>query len=290
MDDNAEVPAITEATLDASGAERGRVALADGGSVAFEVMGRAHGGTAALLLRPLGGSTAMWGEFRDALARRLTVVAFDPRGVGRSSDAPTGATTRDMARDAVAVLDALRVDVAHVFGISLGAMVATWLAVDAPARVARLCLASAGPTGLALTASGVERGVVMAASLLAPDDEVVARLAEAVLSREVRARDDGPVEAVEDAAEGEPARRAEVVKLALAAACHDAREALPEVTAPTLVLAGDRDELIGAEPPAALAAAIAGARFEVVAGAGHDLTLEQPAETARRVGDFFLGG
>jgi 3-oxoadipate enol-lactonase len=275
MGDDAPTPA-------ASASER--VALPDGGHVAVEVTGDSRAGTPALLLRPLGGSTAMWGAFRDALGRRMTVVAFDPRGVGGSSDAPAGASTRDMARDAVAVLDALGVDVAHVFGISLGAMVATWLAIDAPERVARLCLASAGPVGFALSASGLGRGVAMATTLLAPDDEVVGRLAEAVLSRGVRERDGGPVAAVEAAAEGEPARRVEVVKLALAAARHDARDALPRVAAPTLVLAGDRDELIGSEPPAALAAAIEGARLEVIADAGHDVTLERPAAAARAVG------
>lgn len=146
-----------------SAADRsGVVALPDGAHLAHEEHGARHNGVPVLLLRPLVGAMALWGGFLDALASRLRVIAFDPRGTGASSDAPADATTRDLARDPVALLDALGEPAAHVFGISFGAMVATWLAIDAPERVARLCLASAGPTGFALTASGLARGISMA--------------------------------------------------------------------------------------------------------------------------------
>lgn len=266
---------------------RGVATLPDGGSLAYEVHGLEHGGTAALLLRPLVGAIGLWGAFLEVLAARMRVVVFDPRGTGASSEAPVDATTRDFARDAVAVLDAAGEPVAHVFGISFGAMVATWLAVDAPGRVARLCLASAGPTGVALSASGVARGVAMVASLAAPGDPGAA-LAGAVLSREVREGEPETVAAVESAAAEAPTERVEVVKHALAAARHDAREVLPAIAARTLVLVGDRDELLGDGPPRELAAAIPGAVLEVIGDAGHDLTLEQPERTAERVAAFFL--
>ena len=223
------------------------------------------------------------------LARRLCVIAFDPRGTGPSSDADVTTTTRDMACDAVSVLDALSVPRAHVFGISFGAMVATWMAIDSAERVDRLCLASAGPTGLSLAPSGLARDVVMVASALLPGEQANARLPGVVLSENVR--DDQPerVEAIEAAAAGEPTDRIELAKHALAAARHDARDELYRIVAPTLVLGGDHDELLGEAPTLALAAAIAGARREVIQDAGHDLTLEQPEPTALRVANFFLG-
>ena len=266
----------------------GRVDLPDGGFVAYEVHGARHRGVPVLLLRPLVGAMALWGEFRDALAARLRVIAFDPRGTGASSDAPAGATTRDLARDAVAVLDALGVPVAHVFGLSFGAQIATWIAIDAPARVARLCLASAGPVGLALTASGVGRALAIGATALVPGDAAVTHLAGEVLSRDIREADPARVDAVEAAAAAAPADRVELLKHALAAARHDARAELYRVVARTLVLTGDHDELLGDAPTAALAAAIPDARREVIVGAGHDLTLERPVETAARVADFLL--
>jgi pimeloyl-ACP methyl ester carboxylesterase len=70
---------------------------------------------------------------------------------------------------------------------------------------------------------------------------------------------------------------------------HDAEASLHRIAAPTLVLAGECDHWVGAEPPRALAAAIPGATFDVIAGAGHDLTLEQPHATAARLTRFLIG-
>ena len=271
------------------GADRAGLApLPGGGHLAYEVHGAAHDGVPVLLLRPLVGAMALWGPFRDALAARLRVVAFDPRGTGASSDAPAAATTRDLARDAVALLDALGEPVAHVFGLSFGAMIATWVAIDAPTRVARLCLASAGPTGIALTPSGLAVGAEMAATALVPGAAAAAHLVGEVLSRDLREHDPARVAEVESVAAEAPADRVETLKHAVAAARHDARAELHRVAAPTLVLTGDHDELIGPEPTAALAAGIAGARREVIADAGHDLTLAQPEATARCVAGVLL--
>jgi 3-oxoadipate enol-lactonase len=278
----------SDPTTDPESPEAGFAPLPDGRRIAFEVRGQRHGGTPALLLRPLGGSIALWGPFRDVLTERMRVIAFDPCGAGESSPEPLGATTRDMARDAVLVLDHLGVPRAHVFGISLGGMVATWLAVDAPERVARLCIASAGPVGLDPAHLNLRRGVAMAACLLEPEGDVEACLTREVLSRDVRKEEPERVGAIMDTVAAEPAGRADILKHTLAAAGHDARAELHRIRAPTLVLAGDHDELIGSEPTAELAQAIPGARLEVIPDAGHDLTLEQPVATAERVAAFFL--
>ena len=96
--------------------------MPDGGRLAYDVAGPANA-PAILLIRPLGGWRASWGEFAAALARVLRVIAFDPRGAGDSSAARL-ASTRAMARDARALLAALSIPRAHVYGISLGGMVA----------------------------------------------------------------------------------------------------------------------------------------------------------------------
>ena len=268
--------------------EGGFVPLPDGRRMAFEVRGRDHGGTPALLLRPLGGPMALWGEFRDVLAGKMRVIAFDPCGAGRSSPEPLGTTTREMARDAVLVLDHLGVPRAHVFGISLGGMVATWLAIDAPARVDRLCIASAGPVGLDLSHLDLGRGMAMAVCMMEPEEYVEAYLTREVLSRDVRNEELERVQEIMDTVAAEPASRADILKHTLAAARHDARDELHRIQAPTLVLTGDHDELMGSEPSAALSRGIPGARLEVIAGAGHDVTLEEPVATAERVAAFFL--
>jgi 3-oxoadipate enol-lactonase/4-carboxymuconolactone decarboxylase len=69
----------------------------------------------------------------------------------------------------------------------------------------------------------------------------------------------------------------------VAAASHDVRRELAEITHPTLVLAGSADPLLSPVQACEIATTIPGARLAVIAGAGHDLTLEAPAETAERV-------
>lgn len=65
----------------------------------------------------------------------------------------------------------------------------------------------------------------------------------------------------------------------------DSRPLLPQVACPTLVVCGEADRLTPPEHAQEMAAAIAGARLEMVPGAGHLLTLEQPA----RVNALLLG-
>ena len=110
----------------------GVVRLKDGGHLTYRLYGDPERSTPLVLNRPLGGSMTLWGTFPEMLARALPVIAFDPRGVGRSSDAPFTLSTRSMAADAWALLDELGVPRAHLFGLSLGGMVASWMAVLRP--------------------------------------------------------------------------------------------------------------------------------------------------------------
>ena len=66
------------------------------------------------------------------------VIRFDNRDVGLSSDGPEGYSLKDMASDAVAVLDDLAIKKAHVFGVSLGGMIAQTFAIDFPERILSL--------------------------------------------------------------------------------------------------------------------------------------------------------
>lgn len=269
--------------------QKGFVALPNGRKLAFEVRGADRGEPPVLLIGPLGGAIDPRGDFTRALADRARVIAYDRGGTGESSDAPLLAGTSAMARDAVRVLDHAGVERAHVFGISLGGMVATSLAIEAPERVARLCLASTPTFGLDLSWHGVFRAASLAACLVRRGGRVQACLARRVLSREVRRREPRRAAEIVAPLSGKPPRRVEVLKQAAAAALYDARHKLYSIDAPTLVLAGESDELIGIAPQRELARSIRGARFSIVEGTGHAMTMEAPRRTAEMAARFFLG-
>jgi pimeloyl-ACP methyl ester carboxylesterase len=238
-----------------------------------------------LLIRPLGGSMALWGEFADALAREHRVIAFDALGTGESRGPPR-ASTRDLASDARTVLDARGVGRAHVFGISLGGMVATRFAIAMPERVLALVLASTAARGLAFERAGARRGLGFARCMTHEPHQAERCIVLRVLSPEFRAEHPAEAERIADQAARLPSPRGTILAHAIAALRHDARSELARIRGRTLVLAGDRDHFLGPDACLGLAGAIARAERSVVERAGHDLTLENPGDTATRVLDF----
>jgi pimeloyl-ACP methyl ester carboxylesterase len=259
--------------------------LPDGGHVAFSVTG-AVGAPPILLNRPLGGSMKLWGAFSDRLATAFHVVSFDPRGVGESSDVPLGHSTRAMARDAVQLLDHLGIESAHVFGLSLGGMVASFIALDFPSRVRSLVLASTIPEPNALSLRGLEKIGALARCFVRPGAAAEVALVHRILSREFRVTHPERVLEIERRVRATPARRRNLLLLALAAARHSARLDRLSATLPVLLLFGGLDVLAGTDARKELEEEIPNAVSEVVTGAGHDLTLEQPWSAAARILEF----
>jgi pimeloyl-ACP methyl ester carboxylesterase len=124
-----------------------RVSGANGVDYAYRQTGT--GDVPLVLLQHFRGNLDNWDPaLVDALAAGRQVVAFDNAGVGASSGA-TPHTVAEMARDAVAFLDALGLARVDVLGFSLGSFVAQEIALTRPGGVRRLVLASSAPQGAA---------------------------------------------------------------------------------------------------------------------------------------------
>jgi len=104
-------------------------------------------GQPILLIMGLGYTSALWHRTRPVLAQRYRTVAFDNRGVGLSDVPPAPYSIATMAADAAAVLDAAGVARAHVFGISMGGMIAQEFALRHPTRTRSLILGCTSPGG-----------------------------------------------------------------------------------------------------------------------------------------------
>ncbi len=254
--------------------------LPDGGRISYELRGD---GPPLMLLRPLGGSMLSWGQFADELQKRARVLMFDARGMGSSSSLPWRTTTRTMARDARQLLDVLGIERTSVYGISLGGMVASWLAVMAPDRVDRLVLASTLPRGSMFDRRAWRRELGLARCLLKAPKEAEACMAERILSLQFRDEHPLAVADIRQAASTNPASRVALATLLFVAWSHDVHEFLHDIQSPTLVLVGQQDPLLTLESQRELLRGIVGASYEVIGSVGHDLSAEAPHRVAERV-------
>lgn len=220
-----------------------------------------------LLMGSLGSTLQMWDPQLPALASRLRVVRYDPRGHGRSPVPPGPYSLDDLADDAVALLDRLQVRRAHLVGLSLGGMTAMRLAAREPARVGRLAVLCS--TALFASASPWHE---RAAAVRAGGTGVVA---EAVVERWFT-----PAGATTKRVTAMRAMVASTPAEGYASCCEaiaamDLRADLPRIQAPTLAIAGADDPATPPEHLAAIAEAIPAARLQVLPRAAHLVSVEQ---------------
>jgi 3-oxoadipate enol-lactonase len=243
----------------------------------FGVIGIAVSGTgpAILFLHGVGSDKSVWHPQLKHFASSRTAIAIDYPGYGES-EFRDGATRDDFARAALAALDAMDRDRAHICGLSLGGVVAIAMHALAPERCLSLVLAdtfAVHPHGQGIFDRSVAGSADMRAFAEARADFLLAQPADPAVRSEV----------VETMSRIDPAAYrlgAEAVWLA------DQRERVRAIQVPTVVLCGDQDK---PTPPALseeLHAMIPGSRLETIAGAGHLTNLERPAEFNRILEDF----
>jgi pimeloyl-ACP methyl ester carboxylesterase len=205
--------------------------------------------------------------------RGLRVVRFDNRDVGLSSHLKGGPkyTIEDMATDGIAVLDAVGAARAHLAGWSMGGMIVQAMAIHHAARVLSVTSVMSAPGPL----TG-DRDPAVVAAFTAPPATTREEAAEQALAS-LRAwgspecydveRITADAYAAFDRA-WDPEGRA---RQAIAMAASPSRvEALGSLRVPALVIHGDADRLVPLEFGRATAAAIPGARLEIIEGMGHD--------------------
>lgn len=102
---------------------------------------RAGSGPAVLLIQGAGVVGEGWRPQVDRLSEAYTLFAFDNRGFGRSVLEEDGCLTiEDMARDALAIMDAEGIPAFHLVGHSMGGLIAQEIALNARDRVKSLAL------------------------------------------------------------------------------------------------------------------------------------------------------
>jgi 3-oxoadipate enol-lactonase len=230
-------------------------------------------GPPILLIMGLSFTHEMWGRVLPSLMPRFRTIFFDNRGMGRSDVPPGPYSIRQMASDAVAVLDAAGAPAAHIVGASMGGMIAQEIALRYPQRVLSLVLGCTSYSGLFARWPHFRfgpRGVKWSRA---------ARLERERALRPLLYADTTPEERIEE-------------DLRVRCACNWSYRGffnqlvgvlrwtsyyrLPRLRVPTLVMHGDQDHLVPVQNGMTLASRIPGARFQLIQNAGHILTTDQP--------------
>ena len=263
------------------------------------------GGDPLLLVMGLAVSRFWWpaGLGRAFAEQGFAVARYDQRDAGQSTRMPdTGGSNpfaalarrrgaysaEDMTDDAIAVLDALGWERAHVFGASLGGIIAQRIALRHPGRVLSVTSAMAMPSD----AVGIRGGRYIRPGLLARlarakfpegrdgDIQLSLMLAREVASPAYPFDEDAAREWIEREADSGP-RDTRAQSRQVGAPWHGPK--LRELHKPVLVLHGDRDPILRASAARATAKAVDGARLVILPGVGHDLPAPLWPQIAREV-------
>jgi len=239
-------------------------------------------GPAVVLLHGLGSLSDDWLFQTPILAQHYRVLAPNLRGHAGSSPVRGPISVFTLASDVAQWLDALNVEAAHIVGLSLGGLVAQELAINFPQRVKRLVMCNtfahlwptsigeAGILGRRLITSTLlpmaTTARVVAADLFPKPDQAAIR--SAVLER-VGSND-----------------LTSYRYLIGAIRRFDSRPQLKRIQTPTLLITGDRDNVIPRGCQQQLVRGIRNIKWHIVRDSGHATPIDQPEEFNRVVLDF----
>ena len=230
-------------------------------------------GEPLLLIMGLGATHEWWNRVTAAVAPHFRAILFDNRGVGRSDVPPGPYSIPEMATDAAAVLDAAGVASAHVFGASMGGMIAQELALQSPARVRSLILGCTACGGRESTPARREVLEALGARATMTRDEamrvMVPYIFDASTPRDLVEEDLAIRHATTVPNEGFFAQ------LQAIRSWSGTFARLGSIAVPTLVIHGETDELVPAENGRIIAAAIPNATLVMLPHASHIFFTDQ---------------
>jgi 3-oxoadipate enol-lactonase len=244
----------------------------------------AGSGDPLLLIMGLGATLEWWNRLIPVVSARYRTIVYDNRGVGRS-DVPAGPySIAAMADDAVAVLDAAGIRSAHVFGVSMGGMIAQELALNHPDRVRSLLLGCTACGGRQAVPPGVEATAALGARAGVTREEAMWVMAPYTFDAST------PRERV-----------AEDIKVRLATTVSDdgyfaqlqairswsgTHDRLGTITMPALVIHGETDQLVLPENGRIIAKAIPRATLVMLPNASHIFFTDQFDATCEAILTF----
>ncbi len=231
-------------------------------------------GDPLLMIMGLSFSLLDWGtELPELLSQQYKVILFDNRDAGETSPATGTYTTAQMAEDAASLLELLGEAKAHVFGISMGGMIAQKFALNHANQLNKLIL---GCTMAGGTCS----------QFSPPADLGNSSILEQLFPLEFLQVNQGRLIEFLQTTTPYHSQGEALIRQYQAMSTHDTCDLLAKITAPTLVITGDSDRIIPPQNSEFLAKNIPNAKLEVLTDAGHAFCFSHPEAAAAAIIDF----
>ena len=243
-------------------------------------------GEPVLLIMGLGYPSVMWYRTRPPLAARYRTIALDNRGVGRSDMPPGPYPIALMASDAAGALDASGVESAHVYGVSMGGMIAQEFALQYPKRVRSLILGCTASGGSHVVKAEPDVNQLLMSrgnlSLEEAAEAAVPFMYDSATSRELIDED------LAIRKDWFPRPEAYMAQLE-GIRSWEAYSRLSQISAPTLVIHGESDRLVPAGNGKLIAERIPGAKLVLLPHAGHIYSTDQTEAAHEAILEFLAG-
>jgi len=246
-----------------------------------------HGQGEPLILVPSTAySSDVWKPSQMPLANSLNLILFDPRGCGRSVPMQQVFTIEQMAMDIVALMEHLKVPVAHLLGHSMGGRIGLSMTQNFPGRVKSLIMAASGSGPAARPGadciSGLPHRLVLEMVERGFERFIYDEICESdtFFTEDYRRQHHDKVEEFYRLAWATHAKLPEFIHLCMARHNFEGTHRLSDVKAPTLVLIGDADRS-GSNHVAQsriLADRIPGAVMKILKGQSHGFFWQAPEE------------
>jgi 3-oxoadipate enol-lactonase len=247
----------------------------------FRLWYERHGeGEPVLLITGFAISAAVFEPVLPLYTPRFECILYDNRGAGRSGVPLLPTSMPELAADAACLLDEIGLEAAHVYGVSMGGMIAQELALRFPERVRGLVLSGTSPGGpMAVRPTVRELRALASAAAGQLREDGQPWLAPALFSDEFRREHPERVRELLGHFRRHRARPHGVLGHWWASVYHDTVSRLDRIQAPTLVMHGERDGITPIANARMLAERIPDAELVVVPASGHAFPLERPAES-----------
>ena len=254
----------------------------NGLSLYYEVHGS---GEPLLLIQGLGYSCEMWFAQVPVFSKEFTTIIFDNRGSGRSGKPDEEYTIRQMAGDAIALLNNLGASSAHILGVSLGGLIAQEMAIEFPERVKKLVLISThyGTGYWEATKAVWDEILSMTSGTL---EEILREKLKFALTPEFYRMQWKTIAEIIRIRSLSPQPPHAFIRQFEAAKKFDAQERVKLITAPTLVLSGTEDRVVPLALSQQLALQIPNSRFCAIDRAAHLAFIEKADEINQLVLQF----